>query len=49
MERFFYNDFNLNSELTWWMDDEHAFALSYLHMVDANVDQFILKYMYSWK
>ncbi|MEC7801968.1 MAG: outer membrane beta-barrel protein [Verrucomicrobiota bacterium] len=46
---FSYNDFNLNSELTWWMDDEHAFALSYLHMVDANVDQFILKYMYSWK
>ena len=46
---FSYNDFDLNSELTWWMDDEHAFALSYLHMVDANVDQFILKYMYSWK
>ena len=46
---FQYNDFEINSEFTWWMDEEHGFSVGYLHVVDPEVDYFLFKYLYSWR
>lgn len=48
-ENFQYNDFEINSELTWWIDEEHGLSIAYLHAVDAKTDHVFFKYLYSWR
>ena len=46
---FAHNEFDLNSEFTWWFDEEHALSLGHLYSVDSGVNHFQLKYFYSWR
>lgn len=46
---FRHNDFEINSELNWWLDEENAISIAYLRAIDAGSDSVFFKYMYSWR
>ena len=43
------NDFNLNTGLSYWINDVHGIALEYNRAFDREVDFVTLKYLYSWQ
>ena len=43
------NDFNLNTGLSYWINDVHGIALEYNRAFDRKVNFVTLKYLYSWQ
>ena len=48
-KNFRHNDFEINSELNWWLDEENAISIAYLRAIEAESDSVFFKYMYSWR
>jgi len=42
-------DFSTNLGLTWWIDNEHGVLFDYSRSIDAELNYFTLKYLYSSK
>lgn len=43
------NDITLDLGLTWWIDNEHGVIFEYANYLDAELNQFTIKYLYCWQ